>query len=99
LSTDGSSERLPYGTPDDWIAVGSRPLFDEYERKLREVAADLLISADRHLVPDRKEELWKHEAGTVLALTFEILRDDRLSEVAWDEIEGSWLALAYDEPD
>ncbi len=31
------AERLPYGTPDDWVAVGSRPLFDEYERKVREI--------------------------------------------------------------
>lgn len=31
------AERLPYGTPDDWVAAGSRPLFDEYERKLREI--------------------------------------------------------------
>jgi predicted nucleic acid-binding protein len=147
------SERLPYGTPDDWVAVGSRPLFDEYERKVREVGtrldphlreedipllrrqmeavcviaappfadsavpaltadpkddpilytalvadADLLISSDKHLVPDRKEELWEHEAGTVLALTFETLLADRLSGVDWDEIDGSWLALAYDEP-
>jgi hypothetical protein len=30
------SERLPIDAPDDWLAVGSRPLFDEYERKLRE---------------------------------------------------------------
>jgi hypothetical protein len=35
------SERLPYGTPDDWVAIGSRPLFDEYERKLREVGTRL----------------------------------------------------------
>ncbi len=31
------AERLPYGAPDDWVAAGSRPLFDEYERKVREV--------------------------------------------------------------
>ena len=143
-------ERLPYGTPGDWIAVGSRPLFDEYEGKLREVGrrldphlheenipllrrqmeavcviaappfadsavpaltadpnddpilytalvadADLLISSDRHLVPDKKEEFWEHEAGTVLALTFETLLADRLSGVVWDRIDGSWLGLAY----
>lgn len=27
-------ELLPHGTPDDWAAVGSPALFDEYERKL-----------------------------------------------------------------
>lgn len=31
------AERLPYGARDDWVAVGSRPLFDEYERKVREI--------------------------------------------------------------
>jgi predicted nucleic acid-binding protein len=31
------AEGLPYGAPDDWVAVGSRPLFDEYERKVREI--------------------------------------------------------------
>jgi hypothetical protein len=31
------SEHLPYGSPDDWAAAGSRPLFDEYERKVREI--------------------------------------------------------------
>jgi hypothetical protein len=31
------AERLPYGLPDDWAAAGSRPLFDEYERKIREI--------------------------------------------------------------
>jgi|NGEPerStandDraft_6_1074524.scaffolds.fasta_scaffold20807_3 hypothetical protein len=30
------AEQLPYGTPHDWVAVGSKPLFDEYERKVRE---------------------------------------------------------------
>jgi hypothetical protein len=31
------AELLPYRTPDDWVAVGSRELFDEYERKVREI--------------------------------------------------------------
>lgn len=30
-------ELLPYGTPDDWVALGSAPLFEEYERKVREI--------------------------------------------------------------
>jgi predicted nucleic acid-binding protein len=34
-------EELPYGVPDDWVAVGSPALFDEYERKLREVGPKL----------------------------------------------------------
>jgi predicted nucleic acid-binding protein len=146
-------ERLPYGTPEDWVAIGSRPLFDEYERKLREIGtkldptlheadiprlrrqleavcviaappfqdadvptltadpkddpilytalvgdADLLISGDKHLVPSREQELWEHNGQTVLALTFETLLAERLDEVDWDRIDGSWLALAHDEP-
>jgi hypothetical protein len=31
------AEHLPYGAPQDWVAVGSTPLFDEYERKVREI--------------------------------------------------------------
>jgi hypothetical protein len=31
------SEHLPYDAPDDWVAAGARPLFDEYERKVREI--------------------------------------------------------------
>jgi hypothetical protein len=34
-------EPLPYDAPDDWVAVGSPALFDEYERKLREVGPRL----------------------------------------------------------
>jgi predicted nucleic acid-binding protein len=34
-------ELLPHGTPDDWVAIGSAPLFDEYERKLREIGKRL----------------------------------------------------------
>jgi predicted nucleic acid-binding protein len=40
------AERLPYGTPDDWVAVGSRPLFDEYERKVREIGTKFDPSLD-----------------------------------------------------
>jgi hypothetical protein len=35
------AELLPYGTPDDWVAVGSATLFDEYERKVREIGRKL----------------------------------------------------------
>jgi hypothetical protein len=34
-------ELLPDETPDDWVAIGSAPLFDEYERKLREIGKKL----------------------------------------------------------
>ena len=60
--------------------------------------ADLLVSQDKHLVPDKQQELWEHDGQTVLALTFETLLAERLDAVDWDQIDGSWLALAYDEP-
>jgi hypothetical protein len=45
---DMFAELLPYGAPDDWVAVGSRPLFDEYERKVREIGTrfDPQLDAD-----------------------------------------------------
>jgi hypothetical protein len=42
------SERLPYNAPDDWVAVGSRPLFDEYERKVREIGHRFDPELDAH---------------------------------------------------
>ncbi len=53
--------------------------------------------SDKHLVPDREQELWEHDGYTVLALTFEKLLADRLDDVDWDQIDGSWLALAYND--
>jgi len=143
-------EILPDGTPDDWIAIGSKPLFDEYERKLREIgsqldpalreqdipllrrqleavcvvaappfdpagvpaltkdpkddpilytallgSADLLIADDKHLVPDGHEERWHHDDRTVVALRFNTLVSERLNELRWGEIDGSWLGLAH----
>jgi predicted nucleic acid-binding protein len=145
-------ELLPYGTPDDWVAIGSAPLFDEYERKLREVGkrinptlrdedvpklrrqveaicaagsppfdprdapaltrdpeddavvytallggADLLVSDDRDIVPDGVEHQYDHEGRLLTAVTFGELMESRLGVLAidFDEIEGSWLGLAY----
>ncbi len=34
-------ERLPYETPDDYVAAGFTALFDEFERKVREVGRKL----------------------------------------------------------
>ncbi len=145
-------ELLPHGTPDDWVAIGSAPLFDEYERKLREVGkkinpalrdedvpklrrqveavcaagsppfdprdapaltrdpeddpilytallggADLLVSDDRDVVPDGVEHHYEHEGRMVTAVTFGELMESRLGSlgVDFDEIDGSWLALAH----
>lgn len=143
-------EVLPYGTPDDWVAIGSAPLFDEYERKLREIGpkldptlseediprlrrqleavcvagappflpdtvptltqdpkdddilytalvgdADLLISDDKHLVPDRHEHFWEHDGRAVTAVTFGTLVNERLDVANLSDIDGSWLAVAH----
>jgi predicted nucleic acid-binding protein len=141
---------LPDGTPDDWVAIGSAPLFDEYERKLREIGqkldpalrdkdipllrrqlevvcaigappfdqdavpaltrdrkddgilytallgdADLLISDDKHLVPDRHEHHWEHDGNIVVAVTFDTLVSERFDAANLSEIDGSWLAVAH----
>lgn len=143
-------ELLPDGTPDDWVAIGSAPLFDEYERKLREIGqkldpalrdkdipllrrqlevvcaigappfnqdavpaltqdrkddgilyaallgdADLLVSDDKHLVPDRHEHRWEHDGRSVVAVTFDTLVSERLDAANLSEIDGSWLAVAH----
>lgn len=142
-------ELLPDGTPDDWVAIGSAPLFDEYERKLRESGqqlnpnlrdkdipalrrqlevvcavgappfdqgavpaltrdrkddgilytallgdADLLVSDDKHLVPDRHEHHWEHDGNIVVAVTFDTLVSERFDAANLSEIDGSWLAVA-----
>lgn len=146
------AELLPYETPDDWVAIGSAYLFDEYERKLREIGrrldptleeediprlrrqvqaicaagappidpreeipmltsdpqddpivfaalradVDLLISDDRrHIVPDGRSHTYEHGDLHVLAVTFDALVADHL-DVAWPEVDGSWLAVAYE---
>lgn len=143
-------ELLPDDTPDDWVAIGSAPLFNEYERKLREIGqkldsalrdkdipplrrqlevvcavgapsfdqdavpaltrdrkddcilytallsdADLLVSDDKHLVPDRHEHHWEHDGNTVVAVTFDTLVSERLDAANLSEIDGSWLAIAH----
>jgi hypothetical protein len=143
-------ELLPYGTPDDWVAIGSAPLFDEYERKLGEIGqkldpalrdddiprlrrqlevvcvagappfdpdtvptltqdrkddailytafagdADLLISDDKHLVPDRHEQMWEHDGRIVTAVTFDTLVNKRLDAASLGDIDGSLLAVAH----
>jgi len=42
------AELLPYDAPSDWTAAGSAYLFDEYERKVRVVAAKLGRDIDDH---------------------------------------------------
>jgi hypothetical protein len=56
----GLAEQLPHGAPDDWLAVGSRPLFEEYERKVREIGQRFdpqLDVADAHLLRRQVEAI------------------------------------------
>jgi predicted nucleic acid-binding protein len=140
-------ELLPHGTPDSWVAIGSAPLFDEYERKLREIGqkldpalrdkdipllrrqleavcaigappfteeavplltqdrnddgilytallgdADLLVSDDKHLVPDRHEHHWEYDGRSVVAVTVDTLLSERLDAATLSDIDGSLLA-------
>lgn len=132
------------------MAIGSAPLFDEYESKLREIGqkldpalrnkdippllrqlevvcaigappfdqdavpaltrdrkddgilytalladADLLVSDDKHLVPDRHEHHWEHDDHTIVVVTFDTLVGERLDAASLSEIDGSWLAVAH----
>lgn len=57
--------------------------------------ADLLVSDDKHLVPDRHEHHWEHDGHTVVAVTFDTLVSERLNAANLSEIDGSWLAVAH----
>lgn len=145
-------EVMPYGAPEDWVAIGSAVIFDEYERKVREIGgqldptfhkedvavlrrqveaicvagappfdprdvpaltqdpgddpilytalvgdADLLISDDKHLVPDRHEQFWEYADRSVVAVTFETLMRERFPASGFDlrDVDGSWLRIAH----
>jgi predicted nucleic acid-binding protein len=55
---------------------------------------DLLISDDRHIVPDRTSHDYKHGEHSVTAVTFSTLAHSHLT-LDWDEIDGAWLADAH----
>lgn|GEM_PF-3818968 len=57
--------------------------------------ADLLVSGDKHLVPDRHEHHWEHAGNTVVAVTFDTLVSERFDAASSSEIDGSWLAVAH----
>lgn len=72
-------ELLPYGAPDDWVAVGSAPLFDEYERKLREIGRKLdptLRDADIPILRRQVEALCVAAAPPFDATTSPALTSD-----------------------
>lgn len=59
--------------------------------------ADLLVSDDRDIVPDRIERHYEHEGRLVTALTSGELMESRLGPLGidFDQIEGAWLRRAY----
>jgi hypothetical protein len=59
--------------------------------------ADLLISDDKHVVPDEAAGPHSYAAGdsTVVAVRFGYLIDNYLDEVEWDRIDGRMLPQLY----
>lgn len=57
-------EVLPDGMPDDWVAIGSKPLFDEYERKLKEIGSELDPTLREEDIPPLRRQM---EAVCVVA--------------------------------
>ena len=59
--------------------------------------ADLLISDDKHVVPDEAAGSNSYAAGdnTVVAVRFGYLIDNYLDEVEWDRIDGRMLPQLY----
>lgn len=59
--------------------------------------ADLIVSDDKHIVPRRANgaHLYEHDQGRVLAVTFDRLLHDHLDDMAWDDVDGAWLAESY----
>ena len=60
-------ERLPYGCPDDWRLVASRPVLDEYERKLRQ--------AGRRLDPDLTDAEIETARRVIASLCTDVTED------------------------
>lgn len=60
------------------------------------VKADYLISDDKHIVPAASDGCHEHEFGEnrILAMTFDHLMTNHLSDVEWDEIDGRFLNQA-----
>lgn len=98
-------ERLPIGTPDNWVAAGSGPLFDEYERKLREIGRRLNPRLRRRAIPQLRrqfEAICEYQFGDhrILATTFNYFIAELCADVEWDEIDGAIVAdaLAAQDP-
>ncbi len=62
--------------------------------------ADYLISDDRDIVPDGREQLYEHDEHQVLAVTFNrfITTCFEPTDLDWSAIDGRWLRHAFDDP-
>jgi predicted nucleic acid-binding protein len=96
-------ELLPYGAPDDWVAFGSAPLFDEYERKLKEIGAELNPSLRQEDIPLLRRQIEAicaagsppFEASRAPALT----RDPEDDPVVYTALLADADYLISDDPD
>ncbi|HEY4918013.1 MAG TPA: hypothetical protein VIH92_13960 [Solirubrobacteraceae bacterium] len=130
--------------------MGSKPLFEEYERKVRDVgsrlkpglreqdapllrrqmqaicvaaappfdptrvpaltrdpsddpivygallaASDLLVSGDKHIVPNRESQEYEHGEDRLLAVTFSYLVSEIIPHIDWDGVDGELLVETF----
>ena len=96
-------ELLPAGTPDDWVAIGSKPLFDEYERKLTEIGSKLDPNLQRQDIPLLRRQLEsvcvvaapRFDPATVPHLT----RDRKDDPILFTALSGDADLLISDDKD
>jgi hypothetical protein len=60
--------------------------------------ADYLISDDKHIVPEKEPCEYEHEDHRLLAVTFNYLISDIMSDIEWGAIDGRLLAAALAKP-
>ena len=91
------SRRVAVRDPADAPALTRDPADDPIVYTALRAGADLLISDDRDIVPDREAgtHLYEHADSTVLAITFGRLVDQYLSDVDWSAIHGDLLIEAH----
>lgn len=63
-------ELLPYGAPDDWALAVSKPILDEYERKMRDIGHK--VAGPRGRDPLTDDELVEARA-VIAAITAEVV--------------------------
>ncbi|HVP01423.1 MAG TPA: hypothetical protein VMT10_02540 [Solirubrobacteraceae bacterium] len=83
--------------PTDAPALTRDPADDPIVYTALRVGADLLISDDRDIVPDRDAgtQPYQHADSSILAITFGQLVDEHLHDVDWSAIHGDLLFEAH----